>query len=114
MTALGLYLMVSMFMIVAALVEFAIVLVMKHFPTASDFRSVSSKSVGVVHTLNDKEQLHLEAKIEAANIIKKAWVTKKATLQKLSYQKIDRICSILFPSLFLLFNLIYFSYYNIA
>lgn len=114
MTALGLYLMVSMFIIVAALVEFAVVLVMKHFPTVTDIRSVPPKSVSVVHSLDAKEQLNLETKIQAADIIKKAWVIKKASLQKLNYQKIDRICSVLFPSLFLLFNLIYFSYYNIA
>ena len=114
MTALGLYLMVSMFMIVAALVEFAIVLVMKHFPAVTDIRYVPKKSFSAIHNLNVKEELNLETKIQAADIIKKAWITKKASLKKLNYQKIDRFCSVLFPSVFLLFNLIYFSYYNIV
>ena len=114
MTALGLYLMVSMFVIVAALFEFAVVLVMKHFSLTSEDPPVPISSKTVNSKLVKNEELDMGARILAANVIKRAWVAKKANLRKVNYQKIDRICFILFPSLFSIFNIIYFSYYNFA
>ena len=114
MTALGLYLMVSMFVIVAALLEFAVVLVMKHFPIANDVPQLLMKSKNCKNSQDMKNDEDMGAKVFAANVIKHAWVSKKLFLRKFNYQKIDRLCFILFPSLFIVFNVTYFSYYNIA
>ena len=113
MTALGLYLMVSMFVIAAALLEFAVVLVMKHFPMTNDVPQLLVKSKNVKINRDMKDDEDMGPKVFAANVIKHAWVSKKLHLREINYQKIDRLCFILFPSLFIVFNVTYFSYYNI-
>ena len=114
MTALALYLMVSMFVIVAALLEFAVVLVMKHYPITNDVPQMLVKSKSVKNKQDMKDAEDMGARVYAANVIKHAWVSKKLFLRRLNYQKIDRFCFILFPFLFIVFNVTYFSYYKIA
>jgi len=104
--------MVSMFIIVAALLEFAVVLLLKHFPRVSETRPTSEENGNDLTSPVIKGQVDIKREPKVANSNKQGWVTEKPSPQKPVYEKIDQGCFILFPSFFLLFNVFYFTVYN--
>ena len=110
MTALGFYMMVSLFMIVAALVEFAVVLIIKHgsqkIPTEAN------------RTENNNAESRMESgsrNNDGSNNRNDAWIERNDSpkSERPVYERIDRACFGMFPTSFVVFNAIYWSSYTI-
>ena len=117
MTALGIYMMVSLFMIVAALLEFAVVLIIKHGSQKTPqqaYRSETQKCSNK-NDAESKTENHSKNNVESNNQ-NAAWIEKNEPLEseRPIHERIDRVCFGLFPSLFVVFNAIYWSSYTIG
>ena len=104
--------MVSLFMIIAALMEFAVVLVMKHHPRNTKIRPEKEE---LVEGTDDKESwIERDCKMKCQSMEKKEELVINDVNQKNPlYKKIDYACFLLFPVIYVLFNSIYFSFYGI-
>ena len=115
MTALSIYMMVSLFMIVVALLEFATVLIIKHR---------SQKMPLQAHRLQKQEnRIEWKGNLQMENYLRKegqshckkdAWVESNdsSTSEKPIHERIDGVCFAIFPAIYILFNAIYWAYYG--
>ena len=116
MTALGIYLTVSLFMVVAALLEFAIVLIVKD--SSQNTHSQSYRSVNDESLDKKKEESKIanhSGNIDHSNEGRMAWVerNKISCTEKPIQEKIDRVCFGMFPMIYVVFNVIYWAYYGL-
>ena len=92
-------------MIVAALIEFAIVLILKHHPRNTNLQLPANK--------NDANSIERSSIAGSSNQTNDRYTIGRDTSQpnKSLHEKIDYACFLLFPIIFVLFNAIYFSVY---
>ena len=107
--------MVSLFMIVVALLEFATVLIIKHR---------SQKMPLQAHRLQKQEdRIDWKGNLQMENCSRKhgqlnnkkdAWVASNdpSTSEKPMHERIDGVCFAIFPAIYILFNAIYWAYYG--
>ena len=114
MTAVCIYMMASLFMIVAALLEFAVVLIIKH-----RHGKVSQQVLEQVESTNYKNaalQIEHHSRNEGqSNSRKDAWVerNKPSSSEKPTHERVDGASFAIFPTLYVLFNAMYWAYYGI-
>ena len=115
MTAVCIYMMASLFMIVAALLEFAVVLIIKHR------HGKVSQQVQRLEQEESTNYKNAELQIEhhlrndgQSNNRKDAWVerNKLSALEKPTHERIDGASFAIFPTLYVLFNAMYWAYYG--
>ena len=98
-------------MIVAALLEFAIVLILKHHPRNADLQLQANKNdTNLIERSSNARSSY--QKNDRGTDNKEAWVTKQNDQPKKPlHEKLDYACFLLFPIIYMLFNVIYFSVY---
>ena len=115
MTTLGIYMTVSLLVIVAALIEFAVVLIIQH--GCGKIQDPVCRSEND-NSKNDKKE---QTKIGDFNNYsghsnngKKTWIggTKYPKPATQIHEKIDRACFGIFPTVYVVFNAIYWAYYG--
>ena len=115
MTTLGIYMTVSLLVIVAALIEFAVVLIIQH--GCGKIQDPVCRSEND-NSKNDKKE---QTKIDDfknysghSNNGKKTWIggTKYPKPATQIHEKIDRACFGIFPTMYVVFNAIYWAYYG--
>ena len=89
--------MSSLFMIVGALFEFAIVLILKYHPSNRVAQGQGNPEISQCQTPNKNYR----------------WTTEEIQ-RKCLHEKIDYTCFRMFPIVYILFNAIYFSVFNIV
>ena len=104
--------MVSLFMIIAALIEFAVVLVMKHHPKNTKIHPQKDENVDGQDGRNSWKERDLRMNHQYVEK-KEELVLNDIDQKKPLYEKIDYACFFLFPVVYVLFNSIYFSFYGI-
>ena len=116
MTALGFYMMVSLFMIVAALLEFAVVLIIKHGSQTVPSQSYRSEN----QTSTDYHKAESKTPNDSRNTDesdgrKGGWMERNeaSKTEKPIHERIDRACFGIFPSLYVVFNAAYWASYII-
>ena len=106
---------VSLLVIVAALIEFAVVLIIQHGCGKTQDPVCRSEND---NSKNDKKE---QTKIEdyknycsQSNIGKEAWMggIKSSKLATPIHERIDRACFGIFPTVYVVFNAIYWAYYG--
>ena len=104
--------MVSLFMIIAALMEFAVVLVMKHHPRNT---KIHPEKDDLGECPDDRKSwIEMDCKMKCQSMEKKEeLVINDVSQKKPLYKKLDHACFLLFPIIYVLFNSIYFSFYGI-
>ena len=115
MTTLGIYMTVSLLVIVAALIEFAVVLIIQH--SCGKIQHAVCRSENDESTNDKSEQLKIKDHKNYCchpNNGKEAWIggsqyPKPATP---IHEKIDRACFGIFPTVYVVFNAIYWAYYG--
>ena len=100
MTALGTYLLVSLFFIIATLVEFAVVLEMKQSCKKKTSNAMQVPE-GIIMCRNKVDNIGINEKVD------NDLTALEQTAAKIA--KIDRISLILFPILYLIFNFLYWA-----
>ena len=96
-------------MIVAALFEFAIVLILKHHPRNTKIQLQTNNTDANSTQENSNTKLSNQPNDQETDN-KGAWVPKDISQPKKSmHEKIDYACFLFFPIIFVLFNAIYFS-----
>ena len=116
MTALGWYLSFSLFFVVAAMVEFAVVMILKHkmaVPHANDKKNAAKKQ-NRVNVIAVKDMLdpinNILQQIDKSDPI---MVHPSELHDNLSTNnKIDNVSFVLFPTTFIVFNIIYIIAYH--
>ena len=117
MTTLGIYMTVSLLMIVAALIEFAVVLIIQHSSEPS--QHIQYRSSGNDEITNDKKE---QTKIGdntnycgQSNDGKDGWMrsVKRPKPALPIHERIDRACFGIFPTIYVVFNAIYWAYYGV-
>ena len=104
--------MSSLCTIIAALAEFAIVLVLKH---ASVKTVESTKLDAKDEKLSNTNRVNaIGFKMDNPNIQRNEGSAAKEAPKKLMYEKIDYACFRIFPLLFALFNAIYLAKYSLV
>ena len=107
---------VSLLMIVAALIEFAVVLIIQH--SCEPSQHIQCRSSGKDEIANDKrEQMKIEdytTYCGQSNTGKDGWMgsVKPARPALQIHERIDRACFGIFPTVYLVFNAIYWAYYG--
>ena len=102
--------MISLCMIVAALLEFAVVLILKHHPWNTKLHPQKDINVGISD--DGKSGLEVGLKMQDYSAEKtKAWVLNDSTKKKELYEKLDYACFLIFAIVGVLFNSVYFSVY---
>ena len=106
---------VSLLVIVAALIEFAVVLIIQH--GCGKIQHHECRSVKGESTNDKKEQTKNEDYTNycgQSNNGKEAWMggIKSSKLATPIHERIDRACFGIFPSLYVVFNVIYWLSYN--
>ena len=115
MTALSLYMMVSLFMIVVALLEFATVLIIKHRSQRMPLQAHKlQKQENRIDWKGNLQMENYSRKVGQSNGKKEAWVASNdsSTSEKLIHERIDGVCFVIFPAIYVLFNAIYWAYYG--
>ena len=116
MTTLGIYMTVSLLVIVAALIEFAVVLIIQHSCGNTPHPVCRSENT---ESTNDKTK---QTKIEdsenycgQSNNGKEAWIRGDKYPKPVTpiHEKIDRACFGIFPTVYVVFNAIYLSLIHI-
>ena len=115
MTTLGIYMTVSLLVIVAALIEFAVVLIIQH--SCGKIQHQDCRSGNKESTIDKKEQTKIEDYI---NYRGKSYNGKEAWMRDIKSSKpatpihetIDRACFGIFPTVYIVFNAIYWAYYG--
>ena len=106
---------VSLLVIVAALIEFAVVLIIQH--SCGKIQHQECRS-GKGESTNDKKE---QTKIEdytnycsQSNSGKEAWMggIKSSKSATSIHERIDRACFGIFPTVYVVFNTIYWAYYG--
>ena len=115
MTTLGIYMTVSLLVIVAALIEFAVVLIIQHSCGKIQHQDCRSGNKG--STIDKKEQTKIEDYINyrgKSNNGKEAWMRdiKSSKPATPIHETIDRACFGIFPTVYIVFNAIYWAYYG--
>ena len=104
--------MASMFIIAAAVLEFAVVLIMKHHPRNTKLHP--RKNITVGSSDDGNSGLEADWKIKYQFVEKKeACVLNDNEKKQALHEKIDYACFLIFPIGFVLFNSLYFSVYTI-
>ena len=102
--------MISLCMIVAALLEFAVVLMLKHH--RCNTKPCPNKDINVGSSDDGKSRLDAGLKMQDQSAEKKeAWALGDNTKTKELYEKIDYACFFIFAIVSVLFNAVYFSVY---
>ena len=102
-------------MIVAALLEFAVVLLIKHRSTKMSHQGCRSEKQEGIDDRNAELQIENYSRSDGqSNTKKEAWMksNKSSTSEKPRHEMIDRACFGIFPILYLVFNVIYWASYS--
>ena len=115
MTTLGIYMTVSLLVIVAALIEFAVVLIIQH--GCGKIQNTVCRSENDESTNAKKEQTKVKDNktyCGHSNNGKEAWVWGNQYQKPTTpiHEKIDRACFGIFPTVYVVFNAIYWTYYG--
>ena len=116
MTTLGIYMTVSLLMIVAALIEFAVVLIIQHSCEPSQHIQCRLSGNNEIAS-NKKEQTKIEdyaSYCGESNNGKDGWMgsAKQPKPALPIHERIDRACFGIFPTIYVVFNAIYWAYYG--
>ena len=106
---------VSLLVIVAALIEFAVVLIIQH--SSGKIQHPECRSENDESKNDKKEQTKIEDYknyCDHSNNGKKAWIRGSKFLKPATqiHEKIDRACFGIFPTVYVVFNAIYWAYYG--
>ena len=101
--------MASLFMIVAALLEFAIVLILKHHPSKAGGQTPNEAEKGEPTNTTFANIFRVRTADEPTRQ-REAW-TAEQTPKKPSHERIDQACFRIFPITFALFNVMYAAVY---
>ena len=116
LTLLDVHLLVSLFFVIATMIEFAVVLIIQHSREPSQL--IQCRSSGNDEIANDKKE---QTKIEdyknycgQSNNGKDGWmgIVKPAKPALPIHERIDRACFGIFPTIYVAFNAIYWAYYG--
>ena len=107
---------VSLLVIVAALIEFAVVLIIQH--GCGTIQQPECRSENDESTSDKREQPKIKDYknyCNHSNNGKEAWIgsSKYPKLSTPIHEKIDRACFGIFPTVYVVFNAIYWAYYGL-